>query len=255
MEPIVSKDNQDAQNTFTDDKRPFYIWWFVILVNVIIYLGIVVADVYSGYKTVQNVIFAPQVLSYFIIIGISLLVTVIPTWISGSQKKWRHKVGYGIPILLLVPIPYFIYDWMTCTGKLCEVTGAFFTVILGSAAIVLAIFYTLGVFLRKWNIKVSKILVWIEAVIIAVGVAYLCYCSYLDFKLASLKESKITNVNEAVRVCDSLNNGRIYDCWTTVIKLNPVVDVCALSQSQKSKERCSLIQKNMDLNREFNKQY
>ncbi len=223
------------------DKRPFYVWLIVILANVGTYLTIVIMEVYDSGVTVINTLFVPITSEFSIIIGISLFVSIIPIWFSGSSLKWLNRLGYGIPVLLLLPLPYFVYDYYTCTGKFCELGPLVLGWAFGLSAIIFAIFYLIGVYFRKWNVKVTLSLVWIEAILLVGAILFLGYYLYFDLKLASLQQEsqETTTPNEIAKTCDSLpDHSRRSTCWNKAIKLYQGVDVCALSKETNYKNDC-----------------
>ena len=219
------------------DKRPFYIWLIVILANIGTYLTVVIMEVYDGGASVLNALFG-VIPGYLPILGISVFVSVIPVWLSGSKLKWRNRFGFGIPILLLFPIPYLVWHMNTCTGKFCGLGDMILIYVLGLSAILFAIFYAIGIFFRKWNAKVALSLVCIESLLIIGAIISLGYFSHLDSSLTSIETGNTTDLNSMAETCDSLPNSKIGDCWMAVIKANPRVDVCSLAKQENSKHSC-----------------
>lgn len=152
------------------DKRHFYVWIAVLLGNIGTLLAIVlitIPDSGSGNFQLSSLLQEPW---FFIILGISLFVSIVPVLISKSNGRLKNRFGYGIPILLLLPLPYFIYDYYTCTGKFCEIGPFFFGLAFGLLAITFAIFYTIGIYARKLGVKFILSVIWIE-IILLVGCA------------------------------------------------------------------------------------
>lgn len=105
----------------------------------------------------------------FITLGISIFVSVVPILISRSNGRLKNRFGYGIPILLLLPLPYFVYDYFTCTGKFCQIGPMIFGWAFGLSAIIFAIFYTIGIYSKKWSPKFVLFLSLIIPILIAGG--------------------------------------------------------------------------------------
>lgn len=92
-------------------------------------------------------------LTMLLVLGISMASYVFPILISKLRSKIKNTLGYGIPVLLILSLPYFIYDYYTCTEKLCQI----FPIILGGgfglSAFIFALFYFVGVKSEKWSSK------------------------------------------------------------------------------------------------------
>lgn len=152
------------------DKRPFYVWIAVLLGNIGTLLAIVlisISDSGSGNFQLSSLLLEPL---FYITLGISLFVSIVPVRISESNGRLKNLFGYGIPVLLLLPLIYFVYDYYTCTGKFCQLGPLIYGLAFSLSAVIFAIFYTVGIFARKWSIKFILTVVWIE-VILLVGCA------------------------------------------------------------------------------------
>ncbi len=123
------------------DKRPFYNWIMVLLMNIgtIILLITTESSELSWW--------------HFIVLALSIFATAVPILISQSNSQKKNYFGYGIPILLLLSLPYFVYDFYTCTGKFCEFVPYIFGFGFGLSAVIFAIFYTVGIYSKKWSPK------------------------------------------------------------------------------------------------------
>jgi hypothetical protein len=129
------------------DKRPFYIWLAVIIENIAVALAMIFT---TGLENLFELIEQPV---FSVVMCFSIVLSAVPVMISRSNSRLKDRFGYGIPILLLLPLPYFIYDYNTCTGKLCELGPALLGITFTLSAIIFAIFYAISVYARKWNIK------------------------------------------------------------------------------------------------------
>lgn len=147
------------------DKRPFYIWMVVLLANIGTVFGIVFS---SGPKYIFE--------SWnLIILGISLFVSVIPVLISMSNSRLKNRFGYGIPFLLLLPLPYFVYDYYTCTAKFCQIAPIIFGFSFSISAVIFALFYAIGIYAKKWTVKFVLSLIWIEIILLVGSVLYFVF--------------------------------------------------------------------------------
>lgn len=242
MENISSNsDNNLSQNIQSStDKRPFHLWLGVILANIGTYLTIMIMEVYDSGASFSNALLAPITTNFLIIIALSLFVSLIPVWLSGTKFKRRNYFGFGIPIILLLPIPYFIWHAYTCTGKFCNLFDMVAVQILVLLAVIFALIYLIGIFFRKWNVKFSLSLVWLESILLIGAIIFLGYYVHLNSSLESLKTSGETESTKSTQLCDSFpaSGPQIGDCWMQVIKANPSVDVCSLAEKEYSKQSC-----------------
>jgi len=46
-------------------------------------------------------------------------------------------------------LPYFVWHYFTCTGKICNLFDPFLGLTFGLSAIIFAIFYTIGIYSKK----------------------------------------------------------------------------------------------------------
>lgn len=146
------------------DKRSFYIWIVVLFANIGVALSIMLLNIFHDNSLFETWNLIP--------IGVVLLVTIVPVFISRSNNRLKNHFGYGIPILLLLPVLYFIYDYFTCTGKFCEITPFFLGWIFGLSAIIFALFYAMGIYARKWPIRFVLSIIWIEIILFVGLVLY-----------------------------------------------------------------------------------
>ena len=182
METSQLNPNSSSNLTTDIDRRPFYVWLIAILVNVGTYLTTVIMEVYDGGQPVTTSLV--EVISYYwYVFCISLIVSIIPIWLSGSKLKWRDRIGFFIPVFLLLPFPYLIWDMNTCTGKFCGLGDYIALIILGTSAAIFALFYLVGKFFRRWNVKISLSLIYLELLFLIVAILYLISYPKLSFIL------------------------------------------------------------------------
>jgi len=75
----------------------------------------------------------------------------ISFYISKSKIKYKKYLGYSYPSLILIYSFYFIWDSITCVGKLCNFGDYILFPLLSSLALSSIIFF-MG-FTNKWKIK------------------------------------------------------------------------------------------------------
>ena len=223
------------------DKRPFYIWLFVILANVGTYLAIVGSQVGWGHFG-TDAFFSPiSNIDNLIIIGITLSLTIIPIFLSRTSFKWRNHIGYGIPVLIIL---YSVWNFYTCNGKFCNLID----IPIAIGGIIFAVFYALGVYLKVWNQKIILSLLLIEVILLIGGFAFIVYNSQLNSesnaKVLSLQEEskKAETPFEIMKICDSIPNSAYNsykrDCWEKMVTLYPNVDLCSWSKEANLKNTC-----------------
>lgn len=155
-----------------NSRKNIFVWLFSILANYGFFLFLV--SQYGSGSASSFVIFADDIVSnvveptFYMVLGIGLALTLISTFIAGFQFKDRNLIFYGLPVTgLLYSIAYFF----SCNGKFCGVYG-----ILGIiASVIFIIFFTLGIYLRKWSIKVVTTLLIIEVVGLIAWTVYLMF--------------------------------------------------------------------------------
>lgn len=151
------------------DKRPFYNWLMVILINIGAIIFLVSMAIQDADERGRSISISLFKMENFIILGISILLSVAPTLISRLNSNLKNYFGYGIPILLLLPLPYFIFDIYTCTGKFCGIGSFFYAWAFGLSAVIFAIFYVVGIYSRRWNSKSVLALSLIIPILIVEG--------------------------------------------------------------------------------------
>ena len=148
------------------DKRSFYIWIMVLLLNIVVIIFLV-WDAFSNRSTsLSHSLFQ---MGNFIILGASIFVSVVPILISRLNSQKKNYFGYGIPILLLLPLPYFVWHYYTCTGKLCDLGDIVFGWAFSLSAVIFVIFYTIGIYSKKWSPKFVLLLSIITPVLLVGG--------------------------------------------------------------------------------------
>ncbi|GEM_PF-3430420 len=227
-------DSCQSSQSQTVDKKQFYIWLIALLANIEFYFVLVLMEIYNRNQHVFDVLFDIAT-GYLLILAISIFISIISVWISGSNLKVRYKL-LGFPVLLLLPIPFFIWEMYTCTGGFCSF-GA--TVIMNGllwSAVVFFLFSWIAIFLRKSNVKLSRALIYIELISL-VGIFLLL--GYLDMSLMQLRTDEPIEQEQAAQLCNSvIMSSRNLDCWSAVIKMHPQKNLCSSAKTKKSKQNC-----------------
>ena len=135
------------------DKRPFYIWMAVLLANITAAAIIVLSSHSFSLSSLS---------SGLLPLGVFLFMSAVPVLIAGSKSSLKNIFGYGIPLLLLSPLPYFIWHYYNCTGKFCNLLDALAIWVLGLSAAIFVFFYVVGVYFRKWNVNFVLCLISVE---------------------------------------------------------------------------------------------
>ena len=209
------------------NKRPFYIWLVVILANVIVYLTIVMIIVRDGHSGASAFLFPVTDSTSRMLLGFSVLISIIPTRLSRLNLKWGNYLGYGLPILMLL---YSVWHYNTCNGKFCNLLD----IPIGTGALIFALFYTLG-----RNDKIAQSLLWIEWLILIGSMLLIGY--HLNLNTESNAWNSATPV-EIGKTCDSLPGGNTsilrQECWIRAMATYPNTEVCAWSKEKYSKIEC-----------------
>lgn len=162
------------------DKRPSYLWTIVLVANigtVLVYVTVFLSRTlaYDNHLPLSEMFGRVVNLGLLYTTLISVILSVVPVLISKAKNKWLRRLGYGIPILLIIPVPYYIYDYYTCTGKFCELAPFLLGWSCGLSSIILAFFYTIGNKVSKWSPKIYLSIIWIELLLIIGLIAYIFY--------------------------------------------------------------------------------
>ncbi|MFM2330506.1 MAG: hypothetical protein RLZZ26_13 [Candidatus Parcubacteria bacterium] len=135
------------------DKTRVYVWLAVLVADIIL-LSIAL----SGGITFD--------IFQLIFVFSALFITAVPVRISESSSRFKNWFGYGIPIALLLPVIYFVYDYYTCTGKFCQlgdmISGGLFCI----GAALFALFYTFGLYARRWREAFALSVLVVELVLL-----------------------------------------------------------------------------------------
>ncbi len=234
------------------DRRPLYIWLIVLVTDIGLWLSSSVSKVYHatlaevGDLTSDSVsgILSTYLLGFSaLLLVISVFASVIPVLLSGSKLGRRAWLAFGIPSLLLLPIPYLTWHMYNCTGKFCDTLDQALIFIFGISAVLFTIFYLIGKFFRKWNAKVALVFLCLESVFLVGAVVFLAYFAYFDFSLASFIAGEKKDSVKAAQFCDSLPDSRKGNCWYEVVRSNPGIDVCSWSKSTIGREACTYTRK------------
>jgi len=146
-----------AQNQWVVDE-PKIKWYSVALFNLIV----------LGLMTFSN----PNALA-LLLLSFTIGASAIPVLIAHSNSVKKLQIGYGVPFIILLPVPYFVWDAMNCTGKMCGIGSAMLAIALGAFGVIFAVFFTFSYFSRFWD--KGFVIFWSIFIPIALfAIAYLC---------------------------------------------------------------------------------
>jgi len=159
------------KNLLLKDKRPSHLWTTVLFINAILFSWAL-----FGEEAFDN-FFYFKILNPALILVFSLL-SIIPTWISRSNIKYKNILGY-IPLLLFIPIIAIIIKGLTCTGEWCGMV-ILYAYIIAPFAIIPPFFYLLSTISVKLPSRFIQTLMWVSIVLESViviwsAIVYLIY--------------------------------------------------------------------------------
>jgi hypothetical protein len=171
MENVPPNSGLSQNIQLTIDKRSVYLWIAVILANLVLILTFLVAGFSdpSGFRV--SFVFGEA--WFLALLGTFFFLSTIPVVISSSSGRFKNIFGYGIPVLFLLLLVYWVYDYFTCGGQWCQIGSVMFGVVSGLAAFVSFFFYTLALLARKYSLKFILSVIYIEAFFFLFSVVYL----------------------------------------------------------------------------------
>lgn len=212
-------------------------WIFAILSNIGVYLFL-----YNNFLNTDHygrISFLELHGARMILFG-TLLLSTIPTFLSGVYSKNITRTAYGIPLVLIA------------IGVLIAFTVGGFAILgylpVAICALVFIIFLGLGSFFRRSRVQIVISFLIIEIIVFTiVGISLMQKSEevrLINEKLSFLSKLNSNSIDpaEAVQICDSIpvnpENVRSTECWQKVITLFPNMDICSLSQHNDSKSDC-----------------
>jgi hypothetical protein len=221
------------------DRRPQYIWLFAILANVPMYLFIVIEVMDFGNFGMDAFLYPLIHGQNLIFLLISMVVSLVPTYLSGVQATWSRYVGFGFPALIIL---YSVWHFSTCEGKFCNMIDIPF----GIAGSLFGLFYALAVSLRKRSEKIVVSILTIEILLLMGGLAYAMNGSHSNSESQTKVDtvSEVASPEDAAKLCDSIPLDSEYrgDCWVEATHRYPNTDMCAWSTVPEDKEECLFYQ-------------
>lgn len=230
------------------DKKLSILWLSVILFNILVYLLVVGLDVYYGGTRVLDVLFSPWSFEseYLIVLGVSIITTVIAVCNSRWNSKWKNIFGYGIPVLLLIFISYMGISDYTCNPPSCQLPfpghlwplGFIFAIV----PIVYGSFYIVGVYFSGGFTRFIRSLILIESLLITGTIIFLAYFMSLDSSLSYLRGAKNVELSEIIKICDKFpDRDRRSFCFFEANRIYPLMDTntcSSLSMLERSRIAC-----------------
>lgn len=221
------------------DKRLIYIW--VVLANIGIYLILLILMVSgNGYPYPVTNLITESLTSEVVII--SIIVSVIATWLSFSSLKLRNWIGFGVPFILLLASVYLWWSIRDCHESFCGLAEAMLSYYFVVIALSTLLFYAVGSFMRRLPInKVQsfmRLVYSLFGIILVSALVIVGNYAYVDAKISG---SMQMTPSDRIKFCDSsfVNgrfSGRAGECWYETIISNAGVDVCSLATV--GKESC-----------------
>jgi len=129
-------------------EEPKLKWYSVALFNLIV-LSITMFFIIKPDSGANALAFIP----FLFTLGASS----IPVLIAHSNSEKKLLIGYVVLFFILLPVPYFVWDAMTCTGKFCSMGSELLAMALGVFGIIFAFFFTFSYFSRFWDKAVAII--------------------------------------------------------------------------------------------------
>lgn len=148
------------------DIRKLYNWIMVLVINLVI-AAVVFYNMNFEY-------YSDEIIN---ILCFSVFTTALPIFISTSNIKQKNRFGYGIPVLLLLPIPYFMWQTQICTAKFCGIGYLIYAMIFGAAAIIFCFFYAIGMLSREWGPK-KVLLLSLAPLVLVLGAIFALFGCY-----------------------------------------------------------------------------
>jgi hypothetical protein len=138
------------------DRRRFYNWMMVLLLNVGIFM--ITFFVSMKFSEWRGLDMGQWAYPAFFSLGISAFMTIVPMLLSKTVSKMRTVVASLVPLLLVILAGYFTWHNYTCTGKWCNIVDLPLAWTSGLSAFTFALYYAIGVSSRKWGQKTVLIL-------------------------------------------------------------------------------------------------
>lgn len=222
------------------DKRPFYIWIFVILANVIAYM-LMIKQALSVGEFGLSVLASPLKEAGPIVITVAILLQVVPILLSRFQSKRFFHLGY---ILAIVTIIICVWSINTCSGWFCGIFQLMIIVIVA----IFALTYYVSHYLRKSNVKIVSSLIIFEAILILCSVVFFSYYSQLNSEakakilLVQEKSEKASTPAEIAEACDEMAfykyGNYVHYCWKRATEMYPLLNLCNALKEPRSKSYC-----------------
>ena len=155
--------------TIKKDRRPLYLWLTVLFVNISAIFAV----------RLSYIINSSELLSFALIYGLFLFVSVFPVLVSRSSNKWKRFFELGV-IALLLSIIIYLSGWYnrTCDEFLCNLGPMIWSFILVPPAIIFYLFFSrMGQGVKKWSEKTFLYLLIILGLIPFTILSFLAFLS------------------------------------------------------------------------------
>ena len=136
--------------------KTLYIYLVIFCIQILVVIGAGLWEVLNGYTVAYALSeFDTNIVGIF---ALSFLFSFVPVYISSKNLPWRHWLVWIIPAVSLISVPYLVYDYYTCTGKLCDVGDMLTLFIILGTEFMYIVYYLIGKYLRKWDVSISVII-------------------------------------------------------------------------------------------------
>lgn len=145
---------------FAINRKSVHVWWIVLLASLIVMIRLLI-----DYLLTNSFVLHPSI--FLMTIAFALLST-ISVLISGLDYKNKHYIGFGLPLILSLPIPLFLHMAKTCSGKFCEIIPLLLVALSGAIATIFLVFYIIGLCAVRWGLKFIIPIIIIESILLIV---------------------------------------------------------------------------------------
>jgi hypothetical protein len=142
----------------------FYLWMMIVFgcPGTILVLIASEVDMYSLPAFFGEILSNGTLLA----LGVVALISAVPAFLSSLPSPLRHYLGFGVPFL--IALPTLVHNY-TCTEKFCNFIDM--AIVLGS--FIFCLFYVLCLYLRKWNVRIVRVLMLLTIAITVLTALYI----------------------------------------------------------------------------------
>jgi len=210
------------------DKRPVHVWIVAALLSITAVAGTLL-NLFSNSRKSFSETFGSLTgdLGWpMIIVGLYLFLSFIPALIANSKLQKRIWLGFGIPVLVIIPSAIHSF---TCSGKFCN----FIDIPIIFSSLVFALLYGFYRLILRWNVKFSRSIVCIEVLAICFSIVSIFMLYYSDTKMEKTFAGGTVGDQSAVSICENIKEyDKSVNCWSQLVKIRqPVTNICTLAST------------------------